>query len=71
MVESEEEPATETTVPISGTVRIGHHVGETILNTVEQYDSDADTDGLGWLALPASGRCLRQYRRYGGHGIHL
>lgn len=33
-------------VPISGTVRIGHHVDDTILNTVEQYEADAVL--MGW-----------------------
>ena len=35
-----------TDVPISGTVRIGHHAPEAILHTIEQYDSDAVL--LGW-----------------------
>jgi APA family basic amino acid/polyamine antiporter len=38
--------AEEANVPVSGTVRIGHSVGDAILNTVDQYDSDAVL--LGW-----------------------
>jgi amino acid transporter len=40
-----EEPGTED-IPVSGTVRIAHHVDRAILHTVEQYDSDAVL--LGW-----------------------
>ncbi|MGN8215553.1 amino acid permease [Halococcus sp. PRR34] len=38
-------------VPISGTVRIGHHIDDTILHTVEQYDGDTVLMGWGgWRA---------------------
>jgi amino acid transporter len=51
MAEGEGESTTEATVPISGTVRIAHHVDEAILNTVEQYNSDAVLMGWGgWLS---------------------
>jgi nucleotide-binding universal stress UspA family protein len=51
MAEGEARPDTESTVPISGTIRIAHHVDEAILNTVEQYDSDAVLMGWGgWLS---------------------
>mgnify|MGYP000291900656 CR=1 FL=1 len=33
-------------IPVSGTVRIGHHAADAILNTIEQYDADAVL--LGW-----------------------
>lgn len=39
-------------VPVSGTVRIGHHPAQAILNTTEQYDADALL--MGW-----SGRSSR------------
>jgi APA family basic amino acid/polyamine antiporter len=38
--------AEEANVPVSGTVRIGHTVSDAILNTIDQYDSDAVL--LGW-----------------------
>ncbi|MFB6087441.1 MAG: universal stress protein, partial [Haloarculaceae archaeon] len=38
--------AEERDIPVSGTVRIGHHVDEAILNTVRQYDADAVL--MGW-----------------------
>ncbi|EMA56177.1 amino acid permease [Halococcus thailandensis] len=50
------EPATEPTgeaadVPVSGTVRIAHHVDDAILHTIEQYDTDAVLMGWGgWRA---------------------
>jgi APA family basic amino acid/polyamine antiporter len=36
----------EESVPVSGTIRISHQVDRAILNTIEQYDSDAVL--LGW-----------------------
>ncbi|MFH5800056.1 amino acid permease [Haladaptatus sp. CMAA 1911] len=41
-------------VPVSGTIRIGHDVGKAILNTVEQYDSDAVL--MGWKGQHKSQR---------------
>ncbi|HKJ59218.1 MAG TPA: amino acid permease, partial [Halobacteriales archaeon] len=38
--------AEERDIPVSGTVRIGHHAADAILNTVEQYDADAVL--MGW-----------------------
>jgi amino acid transporter len=38
--------AEERSVPVSGTIRIGHHAGVAILNTVRQYDGDAVL--MGW-----------------------
>jgi APA family basic amino acid/polyamine antiporter len=40
--------ANGTEVPLSATIRISHHVDRAILNTIEQYDSDAVL--LGWGA---------------------
>ena len=41
----------EERVPVSGTIRISHHVDEAILNTIDQYDSDAVLMGWGgWLS---------------------
>ncbi len=38
-------------VPVSGTIRISHQVDQAILNTIEQYDSDAVLMGWGgWRA---------------------
>jgi APA family basic amino acid/polyamine antiporter len=45
--------ATEETadVPVSGTVRIAHHVDDAVLHTIEQYDADAVLMGWGgWRA---------------------
>jgi amino acid transporter/nucleotide-binding universal stress UspA family protein len=41
-------------VPVSGTIRIGHDVAKAILNTVEQYDSDAVL--MGWKGQHKSQR---------------
>ncbi|EFW89816.1 amino acid transporter [Haladaptatus paucihalophilus DX253] len=41
-------------VPVSGTIRIGHDVSKAILNTVEQYDSDAVL--MGWKGQHKSQR---------------
>jgi amino acid transporter/nucleotide-binding universal stress UspA family protein len=38
--------ADDTDVPVRGTIRIGHDVAQAILNTIEQYDSDAVL--MGW-----------------------
>ncbi len=38
--------ADDTDVPVRGTIRIGHDVAPAILNTIEQYDSDAVL--MGW-----------------------
>ena len=40
------ELAEENDVPVSGTIRIGHHAADAIVNTVAQHDSDAVL--LGW-----------------------
>lgn len=53
------------TVPISGTVRIAHHVDEAILNTTPTRCSWAGA------ASPLPGRCRRQSRRYGRDRGHL
>jgi APA family basic amino acid/polyamine antiporter len=45
------EPAGAADVPVSGTVRIAHHVDEAVLHTIEQYESDAVLMGWGgWRA---------------------
>ncbi|WP_248904684.1 amino acid permease [Halocatena marina] len=43
---AEEPNTTVQDVPISGTVRIGHHIDDAILNTIEQYEADAVL--MGW-----------------------
>ncbi|WP_411966872.1 amino acid permease [Haloferax sp. YSSS75] len=44
----------DTDVPVHGIVRIGHHVGNAILHTVEQHDSDAIL--MGWRGQPSRRR---------------
>ncbi|WP_411963944.1 amino acid permease [Haloferax sp. YSMS24] len=44
----------DTDVPVHGIVRIGHHVGNSILHTVEQHDSDAIL--MGWRGQPSRRR---------------
>ncbi|MFB6361324.1 MAG: universal stress protein, partial [Halobacteriales archaeon] len=41
------EIAEEADVPVSGTIRIGHHAADAIVNTVAQHDSDAVIVGWG------------------------
>jgi len=42
--------AEERDVPVSGTIRIGHHAADAILNTIEQHGSDAVL--MGWSGTP-------------------
>lgn len=46
--------ATERGVPVSGTIRIGHHAADAILNTLAQHDADGVL--LGWRGQRAQGR---------------
>ncbi|MFC4551571.1 amino acid permease [Halorussus sp. GCM10023401] len=46
--------AREANVPVSGTIRIGHDIAEAILNTANQYDSDAIL--MGWKGQHKSQR---------------
>ncbi|MEF8976436.1 MAG: amino acid permease [Halapricum sp.] len=48
------ELAEEADVPVSGTIRIGHHAADAIVNTVAQHDSDAVL--LGWGGERSGGR---------------
>jgi len=48
------EPTGAPSVPVSGCIRIGHHVPHAIVNTVEQYDCDAVL--MGWKGRPARRR---------------
>ncbi|MFB6135075.1 MAG: amino acid permease [Halanaeroarchaeum sp.] len=44
----------DSTVPVHGVVRIGHHVDEAILHTITQHDSDAVL--MGWHGRPTRRR---------------
>ncbi|WP_049998428.1 amino acid permease [Halococcus sediminicola] len=45
------EEQSSTNVPVSGTVRIAHHVDDAVLHTINQYDADAVLMGWGgWRA---------------------
>ncbi|MFC4989334.1 amino acid permease [Saliphagus infecundisoli] len=46
VVERSLEYAADSDVPISGTIRIGHHVDDAILHTIDQYGSDGVL--MGW-----------------------
>ena len=46
--------AKDADVPVSGTIRIGHDIAQAILNTVEQYDSEAVL--MGWKGQHKSQR---------------
>ncbi|MFB6267184.1 MAG: amino acid permease [Halodesulfurarchaeum sp.] len=46
ILESAREFAEDREVPVSGTIRIAHHPGDAILNTIEQEDADAVL--MGW-----------------------
>ena len=48
------EIAEDADVPVSGTIRIGHDVAQAILNTIDQYDSDAVL--MGWKGQHKSQR---------------
>lgn len=48
------ELAEEMDVPVSGTIRIGHHAADAILNTIAQHDSDAVI--VGWSGRRAGRR---------------
>ncbi|MDY6764362.1 MAG: amino acid permease [Halobacteria archaeon] len=48
------EIAEEEDIPVSGTIRIGHHAGEAILNSIKQHESDAVL--MGWKGKRARRR---------------
>ena len=48
--------AEERDVPVSGTIRIGHHAADAILNTLAQHDADAVL--LGWRGRATPGRSV-------------
>jgi amino acid transporter/nucleotide-binding universal stress UspA family protein len=54
MLDDAMEIARDADVPVSGTIRIGHDVAQAILNTVEQYDSEAVL--MGWKGQHKSQR---------------